>query len=227
MPAVSSRTAGHPRRSCMPLQDVMHVFTAQLLVSAVSLPSKSSSATWSPLAITLVVLLLLPSSDFQGQLLLAPQPRIASLRPIRPQLLTVFRRLFLPLIIILLISDFLRNTWQPSRRRFILARATIPLASSHLFTSLPASPLPELQPLYGLLHPSFTGLRSPSERFRSLVASAQVFFPALPRVLSASLEAVRDSLSCSVVLEHVSANRSSFVHQCVPVKYDTTFRPFS
>ncbi len=139
----------------------------------------SSSATWS-LAITLGLLLLLVlRSPTKASW---PQPRIASLRPIRPRCLTASALFLCPLIIICwivisslcaIIADVLA-----------LASATIPLASSSADLVIALVSFLLGASLFTAAYAS----RSLSQRF--YLSSRPSRFSSLRWVLSASLEAV-------------------------------------
>ncbi len=111
----------------------MHVFTAQLAFSLhrdARLRQVVLSQHGHRLQPTLGCPVALAHVLRLDKALLAPQPRIASLRPIRPSFLAVFRRLLLcPINHVLLISGIFRNTCAIIANALALARATIPLAS--------------------------------------------------------------------------------------------------
>ncbi len=80
----------HPRVGLACLAEDVYVFTAQLAFSLCGLlgfVQVVTLATWSPLAITLGCPVALTRPQTRQKLLLAPQPRIASLRPATSQLL--------------------------------------------------------------------------------------------------------------------------------------------
>ncbi len=100
--AVKSTTAGHPRvgLACLARCHARLHGSASPSVSAVSPWLRQVVlATWSPLAITLSVALIDLRLDKSFSWLLSPYCVIAS---IRPQFLTVFRRLLLCQLIIIL-----------------------------------------------------------------------------------------------------------------------------
>ncbi len=192
-------------------------FTAQLAFSLCGWfrPSRPLANYGHRLAMKLS---LLPCSSSTDKASLAPQPCIASLRPIRPQLLEVGACFFCPLIIILLISGIFQYLRHHCRRA--LAWQHLALSCSHAL--LPAR-------LFGA-SASFTAYcatcalrasRAPQSVLEP-VASVQVFFPALSFRFIRRLEAVFRVIVSSrlVVLGARSANRCSLAHQCPqPTRY--------
>ncbi len=157
---------------------------------------------------------------------------VPSLRPIRPQLLDGLQALVtsLPVIICLVDCDFPQYL-RHHCRRFGAARATIPLALPQLVRLsrwLPLSPLLGLLSLFTGFCPNSCALRA-SQGLRAFRASSRPSrSSSLALALGSYLLAQKPSpaSSCSTVLEHARPI-VALVHQCVPVKYDTSLRPFS
>ncbi len=179
-------------------------------------------ATWSPLAITLGCPVTLARSQTRQKLLLAPQPPYCVIaRPIRPQLLDGLQALASAQLIIILL---IRGSFPPCLRhhcRSALAlhgRQPRQLLRSDRFIACFRSPLLGASPA-SLRASANSALYGPLEPLRRLERRVrQVFVPyvKLPRVLSASLEAVSAiASSCSQFLKHAARPIVALCHQCV------------
>ncbi len=129
-----STTGGSSRRSCIPckMSCIVSRLSSPFAPGGLPLlrpsrPPQHGHRFVITLGLSRAVLLVLRLNKASY----SSQPCIASLRPIRPRCLTVFRRLLLrPLIIILLISGFSRNTCAIIADNFGLSTGNNTLASS-------------------------------------------------------------------------------------------------
>ncbi len=162
---------------------------------------------------------------------LAPQPRIASLRPIRPPVNDGLQALLLYLINHHLVDwqDF-HNTCAIIAERSGLARAAIPMLSLSLFGYRVSSALASSRSFSACLRasPNSCALRaSRGGRLGPRRVRPSSSLALSSRVLSAGRSRLRDSLFLLRSCQARSAQSLLFVHQCVPVQIRYRLRPFN